>query len=419
MVMRGGFGIMYNRPEDSLLALTRQDNPTSESFGFCCGSAATPFANGTIVYGLGASNSIYSYPFNPATATGINPVTNTPNGEAVQVYAVPKNFPTAYAYIYSFETDFTFKKDYVFTIGYQGSDDHRLLHIVDQKFLYPSSGLAATNFTDIFNIAPDANSNYNALNTTFSKRLSNGIQFQENFRWAKSLDTVSYEGPGEGTNATYPQNFQSEYGPSDFDVKYNETISALYALPFFRNQKGWMGKALGGWRVNTIFTFHTGFPWTPKSGEAQLTPGGEALSPTRPYEYLCENGGSCALTGQSNSAFLRPNGNFPGGGSAYFLYTYPTGLTTLPPGIGRNVFRGPWYKDVDFSINKAIKMPNKVLGEATLLDLRLNIFNAFNQQNFAPFNFGDASTFVDNPQFGQPTQELAGRALELQARFSF
>ena len=39
IVVRGGFGIMYNRVEDALFALTRQDNPNSETFGFCCGSA--------------------------------------------------------------------------------------------------------------------------------------------------------------------------------------------------------------------------------------------------------------------------------------------------------------------------------------------------------------------------------------------
>jgi hypothetical protein len=67
-----------------------------------------------------------------------------------------------------------------------------------------------------------------------------------------------------------------------------------------------------------------------------------------------------------------------------------------------------------------VKLQNKFLGEATQLDLRLNLFNAFNQQNFAPFNFYDNSTFVDQPAlFGMPTSELSGRTVELQARFSF
>ena len=309
----------------------------------------------------------------------------------------------------------------VLTVGYQGSADHHLLHLVNQNFTYPVSASSPGNvFGSIFNVQPDVNSNYNALNATLSKSLSKGIQFQQNFRWAKSLDTNSIEGPGADTNPTYPQNLKTEYGPSDFDVKYTYTASGMYELPFFRDQKNLIGKALGGWRINTIFTFHTGFPWTPKSGPAEQTAAGVTLSPTRPYELLCGNGHPCPLQGQSNAAFLRPNGNFPGGGSAYFLYQYPTGFTTLPPGIGRNSFRGPWYKDVDFSVDKVVKLQNRLLGEATQLDLRVNLFNAFNQQNFAPFNFYDNSTFVDQPSlFGMPTAELSGRTVELQARFSF
>lgn len=423
-VMRGGFGIMYNRTEDSIFALTRQDDPLSESFGLCCGNATTPLASnkqfpgGTIAYGLGTSNSIYSYPLNPATATGIDPTTNTPVGEAVQVYAVPQNFKNTYAYIYSLEADFMLPHRYVLTLGYQGSDTHHLVHLVDQNFLYPKTN---NNFSDIFLVQPDVNANYNALNVTFSKPLAKGIQFQQNFRWAKSLDTNSAEGPGANTNSTYPIDLHTEYGPSDFDVKYTYTASGLIELPFFRDQKGIIGKVLGGWQVSPIFTFHTGFPWTPKTNAEQVqTPTGATLSPVRPSGYLCaQSGGPCPLSGQSNSAFLRPGGNFPLGGPAYFIYQTPSGFTTSPPGIGRNVFRSPWYKDVDFSIEKIVKFPNAFLGEASQLSLRLNLFNAFNQQDFAPFNFNDTSTLINQPQFGQPISELAGRSVELQARFSF
>jgi hypothetical protein len=264
-------------------------------------------------------------------------------------------------------------------------------------------------------VEPDVNANYNALVASFSRRFANGIQFQNNFRWAKSLDKNSAEGPGADTNPTYPQDLHQEYGPSDFDVKYTDTLSGLYELPFFRSQHGLIGKVLGGFRIDGTFTFRTGFPWTPKSGQSVQTPGGPSLSPVRPIEYL---GG--AFSGQSNDAFMRDGGNFPNGPSSYFVTQLPSGVTTLPPGIGRNVFRGPWYKSFDFGIAKSVKFPNRFLGEATQLDMRVNLFNAFNQLNLAPFNFYDSSTFVDNPQFfGRPTSALAGRVVELQARFSF
>ncbi len=419
-VMRGGFGVMFNRVPDTLFDLTREASPTYANFGLCCGTAASPYAGGTILYELGTSNSIFSYPANPALATGIDPVTNTPRAiggkpNQVEIYTAPTNFATPYVYVYSLETDYTFAKDFVATLAFQGSTSHKLVQLVNLNFLYPQPASNGQNtFSAVYNITPQVNANYNGLIATLSKRLSSGVQFQQNFRWSKSIDTNSYEGPSANTNSTYPIDTKQDRGLSDFDTKYNYTASGLYELPFYRTQKGFWGKLLGGFEVNPIYTFHTGFPWTPKTGQSIVTPSGVGLSPIRPYAYL---GG--ALTGQSNTAFLRPNGNFPGGGAKYFLYTLPAGVTTVPPGIGRNVFRGPWYQSIDFSVGKFTKLPNRWLGEATQLETRINLFNAFNQRNFAPFNYGDPSTFVDNPQFGQPLSELSGRTVELQARFSF
>ena len=97
--------------------------------------------------------------------------------------------------------------------------------------------------------------------------------------------------------------------------------------------------------------------------------------------------------------------------------TYQTNV----PGIGRNVFRGPRYFNVDLSIAKRVNLSgiNGFLGEKARLDLRFNFFNLFNNLNFAPFNAGSSSTRVDNAQFGVPTAALAGRVGEFQARFSF
>ena len=62
------------------------------------------------------------------------------------------------------------------------------------------------------------------------------------YRWAKSIDTLSNEGPGAETNQTFPQDLSQERGPSDFDVRHNLNISGLWDLPFFRNRKDLLGK---------------------------------------------------------------------------------------------------------------------------------------------------------------------------------
>jgi hypothetical protein len=112
----------------------------------------------------------------------------------------------------------------------------------------------------------------------------------------------------------------------------------------------------------------------------------------------------------------------PAGCSKYFL-TPLNGNTYLNnvPGIGRNVFRGPRYFNVDISIAKRVSLSgiNNFLGEAARLDLRFNFFNLFNNLNFGSFNAFSNSTRVDNAQFGVPTSAYAGRVGEFQARFSF
>lgn len=426
IVLRGGYGIFYNRVPNVLWSNTRGNPPNFSRFNVCCGDSATPFADNRILYSLGQGSSIYGYPFNPALATGIDPRSNTPNGSSVEVWGAPTRFPTPYSHTYSLEANFTFAKDNVATLGFQGSTGHHLIRLLDQRFVnqysdvdYPALGNLGARPVDqtlsaVYFATPDVNSNYNALLATLSRRLSSGFQFQANYRFAKSIDTNSYEGPGAVTNQTYPQDQRQERGPSDFDTKHTLTVSSLYEVPFFRDQKTILGKILGGFQINGVFTFHTGFPWTPVSGQSLQTPGGPTLAPTRPYAYL---GG--ALTNQDNDAFINGT-NFPGGPNQYFLYVPNVGQTALPPGIGRNVFRGPWFKSVDVSVAKAVKFPNKVLGEAAQIDLRLNLFNAFNQLNLAPFQFDSDSTHVDRPQFfGRPTSSLAGRVVELQARFSF
>ena len=295
--------------------------------------------------------------------------------------------------------------NFVGSLGYAGSDTHHEPRFADECFLYACN---PSTFNSIYIAQTDVDANYNALVATLTRHLTKGVQAQINYRWSKSLDYLSYGGPGAVTNQTYPQNQATEYGPSDYDTPQYFLGSVVWEVPNPHHHHGFLGMLLGGWEINPIITFHSGFPWTPKDGQSVETPGGPTLAPIRPTEYY---GG--AMDSQSVSAW-ETGSNFPGGGTKYFDVT-----STGPPGIGRNSFRGPHYFQTNASVGKITKLPWLHLGEAAQLELRMDVFNVFNQTNLLPLGFYSEGTFADQPYFGIADGAMAGRVVQIQARFSF
>lgn len=413
LVLRGGAGISYNRIPEIVFANSRGNPPFFARYQICCGTSSldfgSPLAGGQILYTVGTSSSPFSYPANPALAVGIDPATGTPPNRTVEVYGALPDTPVAYVYTYSLEAQYALPYKLTATVGYQGSSSHKLIRLVNQLFVQPV--IPANYFAfAVYIPTPDVNANYNAMNARLTRRFSRGFQFDAIYRLAKSIDTLSNEGPGAVTNQTFPQDLSQERGPSDFDVRHNFTLSGLWDLPFLRGRRDFIGKAFGGWQVDGILTAHTGFPWTPHTGQCvRSANSNNFVCPSRPPHYF---GG--ALEDTSNEAFTREFGNFPGGGLMFFDPNNPGG--TLPPGIGRNSFRGPRYFAVDLSLGKRTGMPS-FMGEGTYLEFKANLFNAFNNLNLAPFGF--FSPPVDSRDFGRAQNALAGRVIELQARFNF
>jgi Carboxypeptidase regulatory-like domain/TonB dependent receptor len=413
LVFRGGAGIYYNRIEQVVFSNTRGNPPFFARYSICCGTAPTdfgsPFAGGQILYELGTSSSPFSFPANPALAVGIDPATGAPKGRTVEIYGARADTPIPYVYGYSFDIQYELPFALVADVGYQGSSSHKLIRLVNQRFIQPNIPSDFFAFA-VYIPTPDVNANYNAMNVRLTRRFTHGFQFDGLYRWAKSIDTLSNEGPGAVTNQTFPQDLRQERGPSDYDVRHSLTISGLWDLPFLRGRHDLAGKAFGGWQIDGILSAHTGFPWTPHTGQCVRAPGSQDfICPSRPPHYF---GG--ALDDTSNDAFIRPGGNFPGGGLKFFDQNNPQG--TLLPGIGRNSFRGPRYFAVDMSLAKRTGLPS-FLGEGAFLEVKVNAFNIFNNLNLAPFGF--FSPNVDSPDFGRAQRALAGRVVEFQARFNF
>jgi len=434
-VVRGGFGIAYDRFDDISFDNTRDNPPLIASYGICCGTAGpptdgfgTPFVNGQIVYEQGSSNSPLSYAANPSLATPLDLNTQLPQILAGQgppnVWSNPVNMPVPYVYEYSMQVQYALPKNWVATVGYSGSSSHKLLRIKNLAFFYTALN---PDINAVFTPTPDTNANYNALDTLLQHRFNQYFTANFSYTYSKSIDQVSAEGPGFVTNQTFPTNDATERGPSDYNNTHRVLVYGVWDLPIFRGRSDWVGKTLGGWEATGIFQFHSGFPWTPVSSNNCFTLGAQFLCPVRPIGVLAGAGHEA-----NTSAFLPPvSGNFPNGATSYFDVT-----STGVPGVGRNSFTGPRYTDVDFSFMKKFGLPSMpFLGENARLEVRANLFNAFNKLNLAPFTFGSSSTTVSfgdncsgsptvctpisNPLFGTASSGLAGRVVEFEGRFVF
>jgi hypothetical protein len=430
-VVRGGFGISYNRQNINIYSNGAEDVPNNFGFNLCCGTApapfsfASPFAGGEIQFLTGTSKSPNSYPANPFLASGVNPVTGTPNAigggspPAVEVYGAWPNTPDAYTYLYSFETQTQVAKDVAFILGYQGALSRHLIRLVNQNFLYSNAvGTVASPFFAAYFPTPDVNASYNAMYARVSKTFSRGFSVDATYTWSKSIDMLSSEGPGFVTNQTDPVHAQTdEYGPSDYDSRHRFVASGLWTLPIFPHSKGFLHSVLGGWQLGGILTAYSGFPWTPITGQqASLAavPGASTIRPTRPVAYFNNanpntNSNTCF---QNGCEFGGTSQTSPISGTNYFDISHAG-----PPGIGRNSFRGPGFFSTDATLSKRFALP--FINEAAGVEIRGMAFNVFNQLNLVPFPFGGADNYVESPNFGRPTGALAGRVFELQARFTF
>ena len=123
------------------------------------------------------------------------------------------------------------------------------------------------------------NSNYNAFNAKVEHR-SNSLLFTAVYTWAKSIDSKS-AAAGIGNDVAGWQGFlnnadiRRDRGRSEFDVDHRLVSSIVYELPVGRGKRfggsmpiSWLISMIGGWQVNAIATFQSGFPLTISAADA-------------------------------------------------------------------------------------------------------------------------------------------------------
>ncbi|MGH9450067.1 MAG: carboxypeptidase regulatory-like domain-containing protein [Terriglobia bacterium] len=327
----------------------------------------------------------------PLAALPISPRQALPAGALVSPAGVQPNLQTPMVESYTFALDQELSPNTLLSVSYAGSHAYHEIVSIDANeptpivcpavscpaglapgttYIPEGAPLANPDLANTWTWLSEGDSSYNALEADLRHRFSHGLAFRGAYTWSKSLDNGDTLNGSAAANAPTtvmnPFNLRADWGLSTFDVRNAVVINASYDLPlgvgkpFLRGLTGWQGKLTGGWTLNVIMDFQSGFPFTP---ELSFNPSnnGDTRNPDRPSWNPVFRG--AAILGSPNRyfnplAFIVPvNGTYGN--------------------VGRDVLIGPEMKTVDFSLTKDTRISEKLS-----LQFRAEFFNFFNTANF-------------------------------------
>lgn len=390
--IRGGYGMFF---DPTLYGIFEQNifaNP--------------PFVNSAVITNTTLGN--------PAGGTAT--VANSPK----VLHATPIDFHTPYTQQWNIEIQRQISHSATLNVAYVGTKGTHLLGIVDINSVRPglayTSGLASP--TTVYTSANEPqlnllrpyqgynaigaleswfNSNYHALQVSGQKRFGSESQIRFSYTMSKLLTDAQTD------RSSAPQNayniHEGEYGPGLYDRHHVFSMNFVYTLPFFHEQKGFTGKALGGWQVSGIASYYTGLPYTVTTttpDSAGLGIIGSSPASLRPDRICDPNSGPKTRAQWFNTACFAP---------------VPAG-EHRPGNSGRGVVRGPGYEGWSMSASKNVRWG---VEQRYRFQLRGEASNVLNHTN--PSLFG--SLAQTSTLFGTVTGYRDPRTIQLGGKLYF
>jgi hypothetical protein len=258
----------------------------------------------------------------------------------------------------------------------------------------PTPGLNGYSGYQLF--ANDAYSHYHSLQTTVSRHWGQGY-FQAAYTFSKSTDATSTGNTAFNTAYNDQSNINASRGLSDYDRPHRLTVSYVYDLPFYKGATGFKGAALGGWGISGVTILQSGTPFSVFDSGAGTGFLGAGSTPLLGASLAPGATISSGLT--SGSITSRINGYLNPAAFTTAPLLYPTQCASDPNfcttdfgNLGRNIYRGPFQQNWDFSLVKHFKVTEKQ-------DLRFtaDFFNLWNHPNFANPTVTDIEAYLAAP----------------------
>ncbi len=316
---------------------------------------------------------------------------------------------------FSFQMQRELARDWALNVGWIATKGTGLFQTIDGNPIVPNSGgrRVNPNLGVVRDRCNCASSTYHSLQVSVDKRLSRDFAMGAHYTWSSFIDYASeLFNPNALADVALPQdsfNRAADRGRSTFDRPHRFTANGVWVVPFFKEQKGFGGKLLGGWQISPFLTFQSGAPFTVLNG---ADPGGRLA-------------GISGLVGVA----IRPNVNTNldlSGMSVEQLFGmwqaipvaqrgtqgFFTPVTAAAPigNAGRGILRADGIGNLDISFMKNTKISERVNSQ-----LRADFFNATNTRNF-----GIPDARINSAAFlNQWNSDGGRRRVQISLRFTF
>ncbi|HEY1730915.1 MAG TPA: TonB-dependent receptor [Terriglobales bacterium] len=440
MVVHGGFAINVDPAFYNIFINIASNTPVTNAGSFACdGVSVQCVPGGGLTFSTVQSADAHLIP------AGGDPRVNP-------YVTVPTNFRNPMAESYTFGVQYQVARAGVVEARYVGNHTFHQFQslngnpdIGDVQTYFPNYGAGQTICTDptalgyqrpncnyglIQSTSNTAFSIYNALQTSFTARSFHNWTGTVSYTYSRAIDNVSeiFSTNGGGTTSAYAQNpldpNVAERGVSGNSYPSVVALQMNYAEPWFKDQRGILGRLLGGYSFNTFYSYNSGQPFNPFQATTAQSPyvnqsDPEAVTGFCDFGFSQVFGSPCRPILSNSHAPIDSVGINTGPGG---YINYVTGQSISPsdvhwlwsnqyeaiarrnpfPGSSRNTLRGDSFNDVDITLVKQVR-----LAERVNMQLQMSAFNALNrgyygtpdaniEDSLYPAFYGIPSSFLNN-----------------------